>query len=63
MKDDIINLDEKLVFCPAYCLDAYRQHMKKRKIEFREKKIDGEVCFVVNRRHRPHAWKIVGVDF
>ena len=48
----------QLLSCPADHADRYRRYMIRRGIEYREEWINGQMCFRLPRKHRPHAWAL-----
>jgi hypothetical protein len=50
----------QLVFCPPEWTECYRSYMVRHRVPFVEELSNDEVCFLIPRRHRPHAWKMDG---
>src|SRR5690242_5753768 len=45
--------------CPAECAAIYIDYMNRRKIVYREVRSEpGSRCFVLDRKYRPHSWKL-----
>lgn len=51
------DMSKQWLTCPEDCIDLYRQYMKHRKIEWVEIR-DGCLWFVIDRKLRPHRWKV-----
>ena len=50
----------QLIFCPPGWAVRYQTYMKLHKIRFEEQWMDGQPCFLLSRRNRPHTWKLAG---
>jgi hypothetical protein len=48
----------QVLSCPAEWAERYKRYMKRREIPFKEELTDGQLCFLLPRRYRPHAWKL-----
>ncbi|MBI3821598.1 MAG: hypothetical protein HY289_02850 [Planctomycetes bacterium] len=48
----------QLLSCPKEYVERYRQYMTRHGIEFREEWINHQLCFLLPRKHRPHAWNL-----
>lgn len=47
-----------ILFCPRSWVERYKKYMLEKEIMFYEELIDGELCFLIPARHRPHQWKL-----
>lgn len=54
----MIGPDKQLLTCPVGCRSVYRDYMTKRKIDFQEVTKNGILWFIIDRKFRPHAWKL-----
>ena len=52
----------QILTCPRDCRGRYRAYMSRHHIPFREEWSNGELWFLIPRRHRPHSWKLDGSD-
>src|SRR5574343_1707914 len=50
--------DDLLIFFPQEWYFAYKYYMLDHKIDFKEFVDEGDVYFVVNKKYRPHVWKL-----
>src|SRR5437879_3861339 len=48
----------QLLSCPKDWTDRYRCYMTQRGIEFSEELVNDQLCFLLPRKYRPHAWKL-----
>ena len=48
----------QVLSCPKEWIERYRQYMTRHDIPFQEEWIDGQWCFLLPRKHRPHLWKL-----
>src|SRR5690242_16234020 len=48
----------QVLSCPADWTERYRQYMARRAIPFEEELANDQVCFLLPREYRPHAWKL-----
>jgi len=50
----------QVLTCPRDWIPRYTDYMQDHGIPFSEELSDGELWFLLPRRHRPHAWKLRG---
>jgi hypothetical protein len=48
----------QVLSCPKGWAERYEGYMLKHGVPFREELIDGQVSFLIPRKHRPHTWKL-----
>src|SRR5207302_6452172 len=48
----------QILTCPRDWIERYSGYMRDHRIPFYEELSDGEVWFLLPRRHRPHSWKL-----
>ncbi|HVS35551.1 MAG TPA: hypothetical protein VMS17_08215 [Gemmataceae bacterium] len=48
----------QIISCPSQWAGRYKQYMVQHGVPFVEELIDGQLCFLVPRRYRPHSWKL-----
>lgn len=48
----------QIVSCPKIWANRYKDHMIRHDVPFIEELIDGQLCFLIPRKYRPHAWKL-----
>ena len=53
-----IKKDEQVLCCPPDWIKIYENYMVLHKVPYRKAKMHDEVCFVLLRKYRPHAWKL-----
>src|SRR5262245_49450724 len=49
----------KIICCPGDWADSYKNYMVKHGVPFFEELIDNQLCYLIPRKYRPHAWKLV----
>lgn len=56
---DEIGLDEQILCCPKEALSAYLVVMDAKKIPYKTRLDEkGDICFILPKKYRPHAWKL-----
>jgi hypothetical protein len=65
VENDLINSIRSRVFsswqvvsCPKEFAERYTRYMRQHDIPFKEELADGQSCFLLPRRYRPHQWKL-----
>jgi hypothetical protein len=48
----------KIISCPADWARQYKDYMQRHDVPFTEELIDNQLCFLIPRTYRPHAWKL-----
>lgn len=48
----------QVLSCPQEWLERYRFYMTQHGISFEEEWDDGQVCFLLPQKYRPHRWKL-----
>jgi hypothetical protein len=48
----------QILHCPKNWANRYKDHMIRQDVPFVEELIDGQLCFLIPRKYRPHAWKL-----
>lgn len=48
----------QILTCPPEWRETYRDYMERHHIPYREELSNGELWFLIDRRYRPHAWKL-----
>ncbi len=48
----------QVLSCPRDWSERYRDYMTRQNVPFIEERIDGQLCFLLPRRYRPHSWKL-----
>ena len=48
----------QIISCPKDWANRYKDHMIRQDVPFVEELIDGQLCFLIPRKYRPHAWKL-----
>jgi hypothetical protein len=64
IENDVISAVRNRVFpswqilsCPREWTETYRSYMIRRDIPFSEELDDRQLCFLIPRKYRPHAWR------
>ncbi|HQU42414.1 MAG TPA: hypothetical protein PK867_06355 [Pirellulales bacterium] len=52
----------QILSCPNDWLERYRAYMKEHQVPFTEEVMDGELCFLLPSRYRPHSWRLENGD-
>jgi hypothetical protein len=50
--------DWQVLSCPKEDAERYQHYMARHDIPFKEERIDGQLCFLLPRKYRPHRWKL-----
>ena len=48
----------QIISCPKNWTEQYKHYMTQHSVPFVEEWIDNQLCFLIPRRYRPHAWKL-----
>lgn len=48
----------QIISCPKDWTERYKHYMTQHDVPFVEEWIDDQLCFLIPRRYRPHAWKL-----
>src|SRR5438876_277242 len=48
----------QLQTCPSNWIVSYKKYMSHHGIPFQEELSNGELCFLLPRKYRPHRWKL-----
>jgi hypothetical protein len=52
--------DWQVLTCPRDWTVTYEKYMRESEIPFQEELSNGDVWFLLPRKHRPHRWKLIG---